>query len=103
MIPADSNRLVANYTTDELIHVVPSSFGLKTFARNLSICALEDRVRLAMLQPSQPAYMHAIFKGILHSVSFVQRYFCLPRSKPRGIVSLEMPEESARGRMHPNW
>jgi hypothetical protein len=49
MVPAQSNHDVAGYTTEELLHAVPEMFGIKNFARRISICLLEERVRIAML------------------------------------------------------
>ena len=49
MVPNPINAEVASYTLDELLFAVPEAFGLKTFARRVSICLLEDRVRLSML------------------------------------------------------
>ena len=49
MIPAQTNHDVATYTTEELLHAVPEFFGLKNFCRRLTICALEESVRIAMM------------------------------------------------------
>jgi hypothetical protein len=49
MVPAQTNHDVATYTTEELIHAIPELYGLKNFARRLTICALNDRVRIAMM------------------------------------------------------
>lgn len=49
MVPDPINAEVASYTLDELLFAVPKAFGLKTFARRISICLLEDAVRVSML------------------------------------------------------
>lgn len=49
MVPAQSNKDVAGYTTEELLYPVPEIFGLKNFFRRISICLLEERVRIAMM------------------------------------------------------
>jgi len=49
MLPAQSNHDVARYTTEELLHAIPERFGIKNFARRISICLLEERVRISML------------------------------------------------------
>lgn len=48
MVPAQSNKDVAGYTTDEILHFAPEAFGIKNFFRNLAVCLLEDTVRVAM-------------------------------------------------------
>ncbi|KAF9074413.1 hypothetical protein BDP27DRAFT_1317043 [Rhodocollybia butyracea] len=79
--PIQTNHSVAHYTTEELLHAVPEFLGLKNLARRLTICALDDNIRIAMMQPSQPRSLHYLLKFILHSVGFIQRYLCLPRSE----------------------
>jgi len=49
MIPATTNRDVAGYTVDELLHSVPAAFGIKAFANKIVICTLEEHVRVAMM------------------------------------------------------
>ncbi|SJK96968.1 uncharacterized protein ARMOST_00217 [Armillaria ostoyae] len=104
MVPAQTNHDVASLTTEELLHVVPESFGIKNFARKVSICLLDDRTRIAMMQPAQPWYLHAFTRTVLHTFSFIQHHLCLPRSKGELIVSAEMPKFDSRDgpvRMHP--
>jgi hypothetical protein len=49
MIPDPINAEVASYTLNELLFAVPEAFGLKTFAQRISICLLDDPVRISML------------------------------------------------------
>ena len=49
MVPDPINAEVASYTLDELLFAVPEVFGLKTFAQRISICLLDDAVRVSML------------------------------------------------------
>lgn len=49
MIPAETNRMVAEFTMDELLSAVPTSLGLKTFAQKGVIAVLDDNVRVAMM------------------------------------------------------
>jgi len=49
MVPAESNHFVANYTLEELLHILPEQFGIKNFARRISITLLDDIVREAMM------------------------------------------------------
>ncbi|KAH6904909.1 hypothetical protein BKA70DRAFT_513744 [Coprinopsis sp. MPI-PUGE-AT-0042] len=100
MVPSETNRLVAHYTTAELIAAIPEAFGLRRFVERCTTCLLEDRVRSAMLQPVQPWYMHAFVKGALHLVGFVQHYLCLPRRSPSFPAHLHLPKDMAE-RVHP--
>ena len=49
MVPDPINAEVASYTLNELLFAVPEAFGLKTFAQRVSICLLDDPVRISML------------------------------------------------------
>jgi len=91
-IPADTNRDIAGYTTDELLHSVPKMFGIKEFARKLTICLLDEPGRISMLQPAQPWYLHAFVKGIMHTVSYYHRFLCLPRRSPSLLVDRRVPK-----------
>lgn len=117
MIPAQSNKDMADWTMQGLHNVLPRFFGLGNFFGRLTICLLEDRVRIAMMfvflhclvvnyltmyrisnrQLAQPWYMHAIMKSMLFSVAFVQRWLCLPRWSASCSVDLRTPEMPADG------
>jgi len=103
MIPATTNRDVAGYTVDELLHSVPAAFGIKAFANKIVICTLEEHVRVAMMQPAQPAYLCAMTQAILMAIGFWQRYLCLPRLSPWSLVELGPPKSppGSVARMHP--
>ncbi|KAJ3808301.1 hypothetical protein F5876DRAFT_67379 [Lentinula aff. lateritia] len=114
MIPAQTNRDVATYTTQELLHAVPEIFGLKNFCRRLTICAVEENVRIAMMQPEQPAYLHKILRMTLHTIGFIQGYLCLPRSDSDtgAVFDISLSKTTANAvsfpssklhRMHPKW
>ncbi|KAI3604525.1 hypothetical protein WG66_008128 [Moniliophthora roreri] len=94
MVPAQTNHDVANYTTDELIYPVPHAFGLKNFARKLSIAALEDNVRVAMMQPEQPKYLRIFLDSLLKFTAWQIRYFHLPRPQWNyyGQIKLDLPQ-----------
>ena len=49
MVPDPTNAMVASHTLNELLFAVPEAFGLKTFAQRISICLLDDIVRISML------------------------------------------------------
>ncbi|KAK1220831.1 hypothetical protein PQX77_016402 [Marasmius sp. AFHP31] len=92
MVPAQTNHDVATYTTEELIFPIPETFGLKKFARRMSIAVLEDNVRIAMKQPEQPQWMSTLINTLLGFAAWHTRYFHLPAFKPYGQVQLELPE-----------
>ncbi|RDB21931.1 Mycophenolic acid synthesis protein B [Hypsizygus marmoreus] len=101
MVPAQSNKDVAGYTTEELLHVLPEAFGIKQFARDITVCLLEDRVRIAMMQPAQPWYMHFIINSAFYSLAFVQRWLCLPRRNMKSIVDMTEAPGGPCPWMHP--
>jgi hypothetical protein len=49
MVPADTNKEVAEYTVEELLSFVPETFGIKALGRRVVICLMEDTVRESML------------------------------------------------------
>jgi len=102
MVPDPINAEVASYTLDELLFAVPEAFGLKTFAQRISICLLEDVVRVSMLQPEQPWYLHALMKLLMSIVAFVQRWWLLPRLSPGFPVDVRLPNVTADPRLYPN-
>ncbi|KAL1742150.1 hypothetical protein HDZ31DRAFT_66260 [Schizophyllum fasciatum] len=107
MVPSPTNAVVAHHTTEELVLRVPKVFGLKDFARRLTVCALDEHVRIAMLQDPQPFYMHAIMNGALWLVAFVQKNLMLPRLRPTSVITVDMPPvDPTTGkveRAHPPW
>lgn len=60
MVPAQSNKDVAKYTTDELLHMFPERFGIKRFFERISVCLLEDTVRLAMMCVFYPPMFYLV-------------------------------------------
>ncbi|EAU83510.2 hypothetical protein CC1G_04766 [Coprinopsis cinerea okayama7 len=101
MVPAKSNHQVAKLTTGELVEGVPNVLGLRTFVERITVCLVEERVRVAMMQPSQPWYLHAFTSAVLHTSGFVQRWFCLPRISPSFPVNLDLPRDLSAP-SHPN-
>ena len=49
MVPDPINAEVASYTLNELWFTVPEAFGSKAFAQRISICLLDDAMRVSML------------------------------------------------------
>ncbi|KAF5373142.1 hypothetical protein D9758_001537 [Tetrapyrgos nigripes] len=91
MIPAASNRFVANFTVAELLHVLPEKFGLRDLAERVGISLLDDRVRIAMMYPDQPTALKFFVSSVLRTMAFIQRHFCLPRIYPQGPIDSTLP------------
>ncbi|TFK25909.1 hypothetical protein FA15DRAFT_325647 [Coprinopsis marcescibilis] len=100
MVPAKSNHLVAKLTTGEMIDAVPEAFGFRNFVERLTFCLLEDRVRIAMMQPEQPRYLHSFVSSVMGLNWMVQRWLCLPRWSPSLPINLA-PPETPSGRARP--
>lgn len=49
MVPAMTNRAVANHTINHLLRNVPKAFGLRTFMEQVVHSMLQDGVRRAMM------------------------------------------------------
>lgn len=49
MVPAETNRVVAGYTLDELLCPVPEAFGLRAFGVKIVLCLLDGITREAMM------------------------------------------------------
>lgn len=101
MVPATSNRDVAKFTTEELLHAVPERFGLKSFCRRLVVCLLDEPVRIAMMQPTQGLFLHALAKGVMHTVKYIHRYLSLPRLSPLSLLGKPTAAAPGRPRLHP--
>jgi len=105
MLPASTNRDVANLTMDELLHIVPAFFSLRTFARRLALCILEEPVRISMMQPAQPWYMHLIMRSAVTLLSSIHYWLCLPRIHDGAVIDMEKPKVPADGscpRLYPS-
>ncbi|TFK63951.1 hypothetical protein BDN72DRAFT_826158 [Pluteus cervinus] len=92
MIPAETNKFVEGFTTDELLFSYPEIFGIKKFGRRLTTCLLEERVRISMMRDPEPWYMHAIVRSGVWTLNFVQRWLCLPRSEGKAPVDMRPPK-----------
>ncbi|KAF8804023.1 hypothetical protein BYT27DRAFT_7340340 [Phlegmacium glaucopus] len=95
MVPAPTNAEIAAYTIDELLSAAPEALGIKTFAQRITICLLDDVVRVSMMQPEQPWYMHALMKSVMSTIAFVQRWLLLPRLSFRFPVDVRLPDVNA--------
>ncbi|KAJ7912574.1 hypothetical protein B0H13DRAFT_2007216 [Mycena leptocephala] len=103
MVPAQSNHLVAKHTTDELLFMVPEKFGLRSFFEGITRSLLDERTRIAMMQPEAPAYALPLVRGALGLVAFTQRHLLLPRWSPWAIVQIDLPKFNSQTapRLHP--
>lgn len=43
------NKAIAGYTTEELLYTVPKIFGLRRWVEDLTICMLDEPIRIAMM------------------------------------------------------
>ncbi|KAJ7902790.1 hypothetical protein B0H14DRAFT_2667697 [Mycena olivaceomarginata] len=103
MVPVQSNHDVAKHTTDELLFMVPETLGLRSFFEGLTRSLLQDRTRIAMMQPEAPKYAKYLVQGTLGLLAFTERYLLLPRWKPFAIVPIDLPqtESGSAPRLHP--
>ncbi|KAJ7202384.1 hypothetical protein GGX14DRAFT_463470 [Mycena pura] len=102
MVPAESNRDVAEHTTSELLYPVPTRFH--AFFEGLTTAMLDDNARVAMMQPPAPHYARYLVRATLGLVAFVQRHLLLPRWRPRAIVEVPLPTldaDTQAPRLHP--
>ncbi|KAJ7641459.1 hypothetical protein FB45DRAFT_976236 [Roridomyces roridus] len=92
MVPAQTNHEVANQTINELLFIVPHAFGLRRFAEGLTRSVLEDRVRIAMMQPEAPWYAKYVVNGSMWLFAFTHKHLLLPRRKPGALIKVELPK-----------
>ncbi|KAH9475208.1 Mycophenolic acid biosynthesis cluster protein B [Psilocybe cubensis] len=103
-LATQSNHDLAGFTLEELLSAVPEFGGLKSFARRLAICAMDDIVREAMMYPKQPWLLRTVVWWSLYSVGVFQRWFLLPRGFPSTPVNVTQNFKTGGGcpRLHPN-
>ena len=114
MIPAETNKEVAEYTLAELLSAVPIDFGLRSFVVRVALRLLEDRVRVGMMyvfpktarrspvqyfphhhrQPAQPWFFHALTRDVMAIKRTAQRWFLLPRIYPSFPVKIDLPKST---------
>ena len=124
MIPAETNKELAEYTMAELLSAVPIRFGLRGFAVRVALCLLEDRVRVGMMyvfpktvrhspvqysphhhrQPAQPRFIHALTRAVMAMNWTAQRWFLLPRIYPSFPVKIDLPKLTGKRcpKLYPN-
>ncbi len=49
MTPHNTNKDVAGYTLEELLCVAPKAFGIRTWIEGLTVCILDEPVRIGMM------------------------------------------------------
>jgi hypothetical protein len=126
MIPDPVNKEVSEYTAEELLYAVPTAFGIRDWVEGLTVCMLDEPVRIGMMyvpnafpefflviadligrKSAQPWYKHLIVWSVLRSSAFIQKWLMLPRSdlNYRFPVNLSLNRNndgSINPRMHPN-
>ncbi|KAJ7059215.1 hypothetical protein C8F01DRAFT_1146371 [Mycena amicta] len=132
ILPAESNRDVATYTTNELLFPVPHALGIRAFAEGFTRAMLDKPTRIAMMylwmsldsisavlrlvqreftgnRPPQHKYAPAVIQSLLNIVAFVQKHLLLPRRKPAAAVKSELPPlvrtegGEIAPRLYPKW
>ncbi|KAJ7611171.1 hypothetical protein FB45DRAFT_993325 [Roridomyces roridus] len=103
MLPAESNHSVAVHTTGELLFPIPRIFGLRAFAEGMVRGVLEDRVRIAMLEPEAPAYAKPLINALMAVFAFTEKNLLLPRWRPYTFVPMEMPKEPSKRQYPTKW
>ncbi|KZV77404.1 hypothetical protein PENSPDRAFT_621804, partial [Peniophora sp. CONT] len=104
MVPAETNREVAQGMMTELSSVVPR-FARGMFQRVL-ICIFDERTRVAMQLPEQPAWMHALIHVAASFFKFTQGHILPPWIPRKPIVPMKTPSppaDDSLARMHPAW
>lgn len=123
MVPAQSNRAVADYTVDELLYPVPNILGLKAFGVRVVVSFLDTLTREATMYVNpdqsfsdylilslsnryqkQPWLLCAALNGSMAIVAFFQRFLLLPRISGSYAVEIGPPKRRKPGqchRMHP--
>jgi len=85
MVPAESNKSVAEQTTAILLWTVPET--LKPTARHVVYSLMDPRLRTAMLYPDPSPTIEKIVLGAFQIRRFVLRYLAPPRLRPWRSVS----------------
>ncbi|KAF7502870.1 hypothetical protein GJ744_004965 [Endocarpon pusillum] len=94
MIPATSNKRLADSTIDRLLWKLPVS--MKAVGKNLVAALLEDKLREAMLIEKPPATYYHLIHTFVSVRKFVLRYLSLPRIRRKNLPPIPTPS----GRLH---
>ncbi|KAJ7617261.1 hypothetical protein FB45DRAFT_224149 [Roridomyces roridus] len=103
MLPAESNHIVATYSTGELLFPVPKAFGLRDFAEGLIRGMLDDRVRIAMMEPEAPAYARPVINTLMAIFAFTEKNLLLPRWKLSSFVPVDVPKDPGMRQNPTRW
>ncbi|VDB95857.1 unnamed protein product [Peniophora sp. CBMAI 1063] len=95
MLPADTNHALAEGMLEELVSSVPSLF--RGPFKRIAICAMDDRMRVAMKLPQQPRALHDLVSAGAAAMRVIQRHFLPPRAHAKCII----PLESGSATLHP--
>ena len=124
MIPAETNKEVAEHTMEEFLSAVPIRFGLRSFAVRVALCLLEDRVRVGMMyafpktaqgspvqysahyhrELAQPWFIHALTRVVMAINWTAQRWFLFVRIYPSFSAMIDLPNPTGERcpKLHPN-
>ena len=98
MLPNETIHELAETTTGLLLYYTPKI--IKGFAKKVIIGLMDDRLRMAMLYPPQPAYVHHFIEGLFSFRRFLLQNFFLPRFK---IVNYTQDKKNKYGRYNVNY
>ncbi|KAF2761998.1 hypothetical protein EJ05DRAFT_507597 [Pseudovirgaria hyperparasitica] len=96
MVPAQSNRAVADHTTKILTYGMPESEGFTKFGRLVTATLMDERLRIAMMYDKPPAWLQSVVDATLKMRKFVMRYAALPRRTAFGFLSEEPDKETGK-------
>ncbi|KAI5206207.1 hypothetical protein AUEXF2481DRAFT_35405 [Aureobasidium subglaciale EXF-2481] len=97
MVPAESNKLTADHTTDLLLYAVPDAF--KDAGRKVVSALMDSRLRRAMLYNNPPAMLQWLVDTGLATRKLILRHLVLPRpfSRRKQIIADNVNEN---GKIH---
>jgi hypothetical protein len=98
MFPNETNHLLAEITTGLLLYYTPSL--MKGFAKKLIVGLMDDRLRNAMMYPSQKPFIHNFINTFFQVRGFLIRNFHLPRMSR---VQMTQEEKNKYGRYSVNY
>ncbi|KAJ7460774.1 hypothetical protein FB451DRAFT_1045233, partial [Mycena latifolia] len=91
MVPSETSRELAQIAVNNISRRVPDLPGLCRLVSGLFIRLLDDRFRIAMMLPAQPACAHWTVKTFCSIRVMFIRHCCLPHLKPVAYIALENP------------
>jgi hypothetical protein len=98
MLPSEQTHELAETAMGLLLYYTPK--WIKPFVKRLLIAIMDDRLRIAMMYPEQPPWIHKFIEYFAITRRFLLRNFFLPRYVEVEYTSLEKNEH---GRYYINY